>query len=162
MKKLIAFVFALICLASFIGCIARQPDDSQNSSDTLQTTDTSQTNTDATEASAQVKELEKQIEKTYGIKNFKLTRLTVDTCDCLDHDSILTMLGTHEANGSAEAWGKSISISYSDFLELYRVNDNYIVYNTETTSHYDILKTDISDDTYQAVLTCLINDIKRG
>ena len=162
MKKFIALIFVWICIASFIGCTARQPDDSQNSSDTLQTTDTSQTNTDATEASSQVKELEKQIEKTYGIKNFKLTRLTVDTCECLDHDSILTMSGTHEANGTAEAWGKSISISYSDFLELYKINNNYIVYNTEATSRYDILKTDISDDTYQTVLNCLINDIKRG
>ena len=162
MKKFIALFFALIYLASFIGCAARQPDDSKNSSDALQTTNTSQTVDSATEVSSQVNELEKQIEKTYGIKNFKLTRLTVDTCNCLDHDSILTMSGTHEANGTTEAWGKTISISYSDFLDLYKINDNYIVYNTETTSHYDILKTDISDDTYQAVLTCLINDIKRG
>ena len=63
MKKFIALIFVWICIASFIGCTARQPDDSQNSSDTLQTTDTSPTNTDATEASAQVKEPEKQLNR---------------------------------------------------------------------------------------------------
>ncbi len=88
-------------------------------------------------------ELEERISEDYQLKDFKLIRLRVDIADGAENYCILLIDGMYDDNGIATSWGKSFEISYDDFLALYKVNDNCIVYNTELTDCYNFIVTDI-------------------
>jgi hypothetical protein len=88
-------------------------------------------------------ELEGRMATEYGLENFRLTRFKVDHTEGRRDKRVLLVGGTYDNGGVRDTWGKYFSISHDDFVLLYRVNDDFIVYNTELTDYYATLASEI-------------------
>ncbi len=73
-----------------------------------------------------IEKIEKRLSYMNDLKDFICYRIAVDTCNCLDHNSIITFFG----DCGGEKWSKNYTISYGEFLELYDDETPFIVYNT--------------------------------
>jgi hypothetical protein len=79
---------------------------------------------------ATIEDVESKLTELYGLTDFDIVSITVDTVDNPDRaGSIMDILVICHANGEETSWVESYGISYSAFLSLYQLNDSGTVYD---------------------------------
>lgn len=75
-------------------------------------------------------ELERDIGESNQLEKFRITKMEIETCDCLEHDSKIVIHGVCEGESDEEQWETSYEISYELFKKLYALNNENVVYDT--------------------------------
>ena len=79
---------------------------------------------------ATIEDVESKLTELYGLTDFDIVSVTVDTVDSPEHEgSIMEILVICHANGEETSWVESYGISYSTYLSLYQLNDSNTVYD---------------------------------
>lgn len=143
-SKVIGTILCISVLISMmIGC--------ENEIKTTVKTQTSQQND-----TLSIKSIEEHIAEKNGFDSFELYTIKVYVIDSKEHYSSIGIAGINVKNGVEEEWSQLYNIDYETFLTLYRINENYLVYDSQNESTDVQLKT-LNTETIKLIIDCLSN-----
>ena len=144
-KRMVQVIGLIICISilvlMLIGC--------ENEIKTTEKTQTSQQND-----TLSIKSIEEHIAEKNDFDSFELHTIKVFVIDSKEHYSSIGISGMNVKNGVEEEWSQLYNIDYENFLTLYRINENYLVYDSKKESTDVQLKT-LDTDTIELIINCL-------
>lgn len=143
-KKLIGIILCLsLFISMLIGC-----------ENEIKTTEKSQTSHQNDTLS--IESIEEHIAEKNDFDSFELHTIKVHVIDSKEHYSSIGIAGMNVKNGVEEEWSQLYNIDYETFLTLYRINENYLVYDSKNESTDVQLKT-LNTETIKLIIDCLSN-----
>ena len=121
MKKIFVFLlFAIVLTSTFIGCSSKS-DESEDWEISYIPYNDMQDFAD---------KVENAVGNKFGIENFTLKEIMVDTVDSPKHqDSRMVIIGV--LGDSGERWSKALRITYKQFQTLYDSKNPHVVFDVE-------------------------------
>lgn len=138
-------VFCILLSVTLCSSIYRLALNSQNQADPLDF---------VSQNSDNIEELEKQISNKYGLKKFKLIKVTIMTVDNSSSEYQLIVAGTYAQNAKAEWWTHEYGITRDEFDSFYELHQNEVVYCSEKITSDDLI-TDMTSE----IITIISNII---
>lgn len=77
-----------------------------------------------------IPELERALGESNRLERFRITKMEIETCDCLEHDSKILIHGVYDSKNGQSEWSVDYEISYELFKKLYSLNNENIIFDT--------------------------------
>lgn len=134
LSVLLTVLLLLLCSCSILfpedTSSAEQSGETRGDTEKKQETSGAETKIPILSDPATIEDVESKLTELYGITDFDIVSITVDTVDNPDRaGSIMDILVICHANGEETSWVESYGISYTAFLSLYQLNDSNTVYD---------------------------------
>ena len=77
-----------------------------------------------------IPELERALGESNRLERFRITKMEIETCDCLEHDSKILIHGVYDSENGQSECSADYEISYELFKKLYSLNNENIIFDT--------------------------------